>query len=248
MDVNARQSMGETDMRATRIGIVLFTAAGFGAALTAPAQAAEAGVVSAENGRVTYTAAAGQDSDASVTRAGRVVTIQDIVPITAGPGCTAVDETQVSCALTRAPLRVTVALGDGDDFLANETSIPAYADGGPGSDNLTGGSGDDHLTGGGDMDTLIGGAGNDVLAGGGNGDQLIGGDGDDVLRGQAGNDVMNGNAGADILIGGTGDDLMAGDAGDDDIDGGDGDDFVDGGADTDLCGSDPRDLLNNCEG
>ncbi|GAA2882167.1 hypothetical protein Acy02nite_78590 [Actinoplanes cyaneus] len=236
-------------MRAFRIGIVLCAGAGLGAVLAAPAQAAtDAGVVSASGARVGYTAAGGQDNDVSVTRAGRVVTIQDVVPITAGPGCTAVDETTVSCALAKAPLRVTVALGDGYDFFTNQTAIPAYADGGADSDNLTGGTGADRLTGGGDMDTLIGGAGNDVLAGGDDGDQLVGGDGDDVLRGQAGNDVLNGNAGDDVLAGGAGDDLMAGEAGDDDLDGGAGDDFVDGGADTDLCGTDPRDLLSNCEG
>jgi Ca2+-binding RTX toxin-like protein len=236
-------------MRAIRIGIVLFTVAGLGTALTAPAQAAEdGGVVSAEGGRVAYTAAADQDNDVVVTRSGRVVTIQDVVPITAGPGCTTVDETQVSCTLTTAPVRVTVALRNRGDFLTNQTSIPLYADGGAGSDNLTGGTGDDHLTGGNGQDTLNGTTGNDVLAGGDAGDQLIGGDGDDVLRGNAGMDVMNGNAGNDILIGGIGDDLMAGDAGDDDIDGRDGDDFVDGGAGSDVCGSDPRDLLSNCEG
>ena len=91
--------------------------------------------------------------------------------------------------------------GDGNDTLrvnqANGTiTIPMWAEGGAGNDNITGGSGRDFLWGGHTLasengaDTLVGGAGNDRLDGGnGTGaDSLEGGAGDDDLLGRAGND------------------------------------------------------------
>ncbi len=79
--------------------------------------------------------------------------------------------------------RIEVRLYGGDDrgSIGVHVEIPAYVDGGPGSDILDGGSGNDILLGGPGYDLLFGGAGRDLIIGGLGSDILMGSFGDDLL-------------------------------------------------------------------
>jgi Ca2+-binding RTX toxin-like protein len=81
--------------------------------------------------------------------------------------------------------RIAVFGGDGNDNLqiAGAIKVPAWLDGGAGSDRLKGGNGNDVLQGGAGNDNLNGGQGNDLLIGGLGADQLIGGPGNDLMIG-----------------------------------------------------------------
>lgn len=89
----------------------------------------------------------------------------------------------------------------GNDYFANDTARPLFADGGSGDDRIYGGSAND---------VIRGGAGNDVLSGRDGNDYMYGGDGDDVLIGGDGNDRLYGEAGRDRLYGGNGNDVLVG--------------------------------------
>lgn len=118
-------------------------------------------------------------------------------PLSAGPGCTQVTDTDVSCGLP-ANGTANVALGAGDDTLIWwPTSIPVTVDGGDGDDEVTGGSGND---------ILHGGAGDDTVTGYGGDDLIYGDAGDDDLDGSSGNDTIDGGPGRDNINGdGSGD-------------------------------------------
>lgn len=104
-------------------------------------------------------------------------------PLTAGPGCTAIDANTASCSYGDTGVRV--AAGDMDDSVT--AGFAMTINGGPGSDTLTGSLGDDQIDGGGGgIDTLNGGVGQDRLT-----------DGD--TSGAADDDVINGGPGGDSL-------------------------------------------------
>jgi parallel beta-helix repeat protein len=88
-------------------------------------------------------------------------------------------------ALPVSRVVVYAQAGDDDVKMADNSTIPAWLNGGDGNDRLKGG------------------AGNDVLLGGAGDDFLSGGDGRDLLIGGAGADRILGNADDDILIAGT---------------------------------------------
>ncbi len=78
--------------------------------------------------------------------------------------------------------RIVVSAGNGDDFVRNDTALPATLYGGIGNDRLIGGSSND---------VLYGGQGNDYLEGRGGTDRLIGGSGSNQLVDPTGRDVRN---------------------------------------------------------
>jgi len=136
---------------------------------------------------VVYRAIPGQTNDVTISSPsyGDHV-VDDIVPITAGPGCAAVvgDATKVTCQLPTGNAYVNVDVGDGDDRVVMASSAHSEISGGAGDDVIIGGwaPGDDQhpgdvLRGGDDMDILNGGPGQDILDGGAGGDTLSGGSG-----------------------------------------------------------------------
>jgi uncharacterized protein YkwD len=78
--------------------------------------------------------------------------------------------------------RIVVSAGNGDDYVRNDTAIPAVIYGGLGHDRLMGGTGND---------VLYGGWGNDVLNGRQGIDRLIGGSGNNRLVDPTGLDRLN---------------------------------------------------------
>jgi Ca2+-binding RTX toxin-like protein len=154
--------------------------------------------------------------------------------------------------------RIVVLCGAGADVLSTDVtvSVPIYADGGVGNDNLTGGSGNDTLTAGAGKNTLWGGSGDDRLNGSGGRDLAYGGDGADRMYGNGGDDTLDGGGsvdrlwggdGNDLLIGGGSNDKLYGDAGDDVLLGRSGADLVDGGDGVDTAEGDASDLRNSIE-
>ena len=168
---------------------------------------------------VTFAAAPGEVNDVTRTRSGRMMVIRDEgAPVSAGSGCTQVDEHAVSCF----DLYLDVQTRDADDRVS--VGYPAGVYLGDGDDRLDG-SGVDHAS---------GGAGNDVMAGGGSFTSWEGGPGDDVmsvsgltrkayLHAGPGNDRVEGGSGPDRMIGGAGSDTIIGGAGDDMLDASDSD-------------------------
>jgi Ca2+-binding RTX toxin-like protein len=142
---------------------------------------------------VYYLAGAGETNVLEVAYAGNAgsVTVTDPgATITAGAGCTSLDEHSARCTpLSATYLQDSRAdLGDRDDKVTTTRPGPAViggvvADGGPGDDTLDGGAGSDELNGGGGTDTLLGGGGHDVITDG---------DTDDAANA----DVMDGGEGA----------------------------------------------------
>jgi Ca2+-binding RTX toxin-like protein len=193
-----------------------------------PAQAASAGSAKVVgSSAVQFSALAGKSNSLTITISGRTVTLNDKVAIKAGKGCKAVkgDKTKVKCTTKNKTTKLSVALGDKNDWVGNRTSVYMIAYGGSGNDTLTGGSGKDQLQ---------GGTGNDKLYGRGSGDVLFGDWGDDTLYGSTGNDEIQAGPGVDKAWGDAGNDRVDGNAGDDRMGGGTGNDTLYGsnGADT----------------
>jgi Ca2+-binding RTX toxin-like protein len=237
------------------------TAVGFTAAAVAstalfamPAQAASAGAAKVVgSSTVQFNALLGKSNGLTITISGRTVTLNDKVAIKAGKGCKAVkgDKTKVKCTTKKKTTKLSVALGDKNDWVKNKTSVYMLADGGSGTDTLTGGSGKDQLQGdtgndklygNGGIDTLFGESGNDSLVGGTGNDRIDAGSGADKAWGESGNDEMVGGTGQDRMVGGTGNDKIAGgndldtvygDNGNDVLYGDNGNDFLSGGAGND---------------
>jgi Ca2+-binding RTX toxin-like protein len=130
--------------------------------------------------------------------------IADSVKVTSiGGGAVRVDAPLVTRFIARAAFSSIHFIGfGGNDTFVNATSVPSFAEGGPGNDILVGGSAADRLDGGGDDDTLYGSGGDDHLYGSDGNDFLIGGAGDDHLYGENGKDVLRGGADRDYLDGG----------------------------------------------
>ncbi|UQU64761.1 calcium-binding protein [Couchioplanes caeruleus] len=193
-----------------------------------PAQAATAGLAKVVgSSTVQFNALMGKANGLTITISGRTVTLDDKVAIKAGSGCKAVkhDKTKVKCTTSRKVTKLSVALGDKNDWVTNKTSVYLLADGGTGNDTLTGGSGNDQLQ---------GAAGNDKLYGKNGKDKLFGGAGNDRLYGAAGNDQVSAGAGTDNVYGDDGNDTLLGDDGNDTVYGGAGIDQISGGPGNDT--------------
>ncbi|MDR6324177.1 calcium-binding protein [Actinoplanes couchii] len=224
------------------------------ALLASPAQAATSGLAKVVGtGTVQFQALMGKVNKVNVTISGRTVTITDVTAISAGKGCKRVNSKKVKCTTSGKTTKISVALGDKNDYVRNHTSVFMLAGGGAGNDTLIGGSGRDQLQGGTGNDKLYGnggndelfgesgadyisgGAGNDYIVAGSGNDTIYGGDGNDEIHGQAGNDTINtgpgtntalGYSGNDKITGGSGRDFLIGNAGNDVLAGGAGDDVL----------------------
>ncbi len=235
-DPSAAAKYGECMFKHTRftmvvVGIASVTAVGLALSAAPALAAATAAATVLSPGTAKFDAAPRQANNLLITAAGRIVTFDDDVPVTAGPGCTAVagDTTRVTCDLG-APavgLGLIVNVYDGADLVLNESPIGMLGSGGAGADQLNGSPTA--------ADTLQGGPGDDELGAsqswvsGSGGDTLLGGAGNDKLFGATGNDLLNGAAGDDVLYGDEGNDTLLGTAGNDELIGGQGADLHDGG-------------------
>jgi hypothetical protein len=115
----------------------------------APAQASTAELSA---GALRVIAAPGEANAITVTDTPTGPAVTDAgAPLTLAPGC---------CA---GATRIEVDLGDGDDTLVLDTSLPADVSGGAGDDFLEGGLGDDRLDGGTGADIASGGDGDDRI-------------------------------------------------------------------------------------
>jgi Ca2+-binding RTX toxin-like protein len=94
-----------------------------------------------------------------------------------GAGCSSIDANTVQCADPDAV--VEAALGDGDDFLANDAEGRSVLRGGDGDDRIDGTDSNSRF----EKEYLFGDAGNDTLRGGGGTDMLNGGPGADLMSG-----------------------------------------------------------------
>jgi Ca2+-binding RTX toxin-like protein len=206
----------------SEVGVAVLVVVGMSAAgitVGGSAQAASstgvASVVSAT--KVQYRAGTGRANTVTVTRSGRVVTIDDKVTVKAGKGCKAVrgDRTKVRCTTSKTPTWARIILGDRNDTLTNKSDLGLTADGGSGNDKLTGGPRGDYLDGSYGNDKLYGLAGDDSVNGSLGTDRVEGGAGDDWVEGHDGNDWLYGGAGHDWVLGEGGNDHEYGGAGDD---------------------------------
>jgi Ca2+-binding RTX toxin-like protein len=187
-----------------------------------PAQAASAGAAKVVgSSTVQFNALLGKSNSLTITISGRTVTLNDKVAIKAGKGCKAVkgDKTKVKCTTKKKTTKLSVALGDKNDYVSNKTSVYMLADGGSGNDTLTGGSAKDQLQGGTGNDKLYGKGGADIFFGGSGNDHIVGSTGNDQIDAGSGTDKAYGDSGADQLFGGSGKDRLVGGSGNDSIDG-----------------------------
>jgi hypothetical protein len=184
-------------------------------AVALPATAAASSVQSPDAG-ITFTAAAGEQNQVTVTPAPDLSMVrlkEEILDLTPGFGCTRVDSRTVDCV--RRGLPVTIDLGDGGDMLEVPSgALPIVARGGTGDDKL--------LAYGAGPSTLDGGDGRDNLFGGLSADTIMGGPGGDDLRGDV---VYDGKSFATSREKGA-DDVLAGGADSDNYEGGPGLDTV----------------------
>ena len=121
--------------------------------LLAAPEVASAGTVSAQDGRLDFTAGGGEANALRLAPAEGAVTVSDADSLQAGDGCVAVDAVTARCDLTGIETAV-VELGDGDDSVAaDELTLPATLSGGAGDDRLAGGLGADRFEGGPGADT-----------------------------------------------------------------------------------------------
>jgi Ca2+-binding RTX toxin-like protein len=164
-------------------------------AFMTPAQAAAGGLSSVSGNVVTFRALMGKTNNLTITKSGRVFTLDDTVALSPGKGCKKVDTTKVRCTTPQAGEEIWVALGDKNDKVVNKTGVRLVASGGAGNDKLLGGPGND---------LLMGDAGNDSFEGGDGDDDLVGFAGNDALSGGLGDDYFDGGKGADTFKGGGG--------------------------------------------
>jgi Ca2+-binding RTX toxin-like protein len=164
-------------------------------AFMTPAQAASGGLASVYGDVVFFNALMGKANNLTITKSGRVFTLDDTVALKPGRGCKKVDSTKVRCTTPNPAFEISVALGDKNDKVVNKTGVPMVASGGAGNDKLLGGPGDDYL---------MGDAGNDSFEGGAGKDAILGYAGNDILSGGLGDDYFDGGKGADTFKGGGG--------------------------------------------
>jgi Ca2+-binding RTX toxin-like protein len=189
-------------------------------------------VVRVAQGRLDIRAGTGVANRIVVAQEGQVLSVADVVPVVAGPGCLPVAATEVFCA--RGGIHsVAFALGDGDDSVHLHIQLPSHGTGDTGNDGLWGGGADDVLYGGVGNDSLYGNGGADTLYGDGAGaepactsDKVTCAD---TLYGQSGEDYLAGGEEGDTLYGGSGDDILDEPfSGANRLDGGSGDDTIAG--------------------
>ncbi|WP_336215367.1 calcium-binding protein [Nonomuraea sp. LPB2021202275-12-8] len=228
-------------MRALKTALATVAAAGtIAVSMTAPATAQAVpppGSVAIVNGStLMYIARANEVNKVTITLGdSNFYTVEDVVPLTPGAGCTRIDPTRVRCTAANINA-VDVRVGDRDDYVRASITVRAIVTGGQGDDELRGGSG---------FDNLYGRAGNDRLYGNTGNDKLYGEQGNDRVYGDAGQDSLWGGDGADSLHGGTERDVIRGDAGNDTLKGGDGNDRLLGGTGNDtIFGDAGRDRLH----
>ncbi|MFI7018726.1 calcium-binding protein [Streptomyces sp. NPDC050164] len=240
--------------RLLRTSSVLASVLGIGLAVpiavAGPAGAAEPTATAAVNEygwHLTYTAAPGQANKVTITQAFTgdrsrfTYVIDDVVPISAGTGCShpdSADTTKISCTVeapeSQSPLNsMEMDLADGADIASfhNATDQVYYfnrVELGDGNDKWTGATGDRV-----DGSSALGGAGDDIIRVGALG-YAGGGDGDDTLHAGIDGEIVDGGAGDDVLRGGAGDQVMRADDGDDTVHGGAGDDEMYGGRGNDI--------------
>jgi Ca2+-binding RTX toxin-like protein len=195
---------------------------------------------------VVFDAAVGQANNLTIsTLADGRVRLDDVVAVTPGTNCTAIDSTAVACK--NPPKGLWIELEDGDDTVTTSANLPARLSGGPGNDELRGGPAADVLDGGPGADTVYGGFGIDEVSyenattavavdlDGIGGDDGAPGEHDSIaldienLRGGPFNDTLTGNPLDNQISGGPGNDVINGGAGNDLLVPGDGDDTVIGG-------------------
>jgi Ca2+-binding RTX toxin-like protein len=186
------------------------------AALPASSLAATASVGVVDGERVLfYEADLGEANRVEASGAvGETVTIRDAgAVVTAGVGCTSVDEHSADCLANFLSGMVLTLLDLDDTLSVSGLSVhPGFylrADGGAGADvlssfarsELLGRGGDDRLTG---ARFIVGGSGNDVLRGTGQADFLDAGSGDDSITGGGRSDLMSPGRGDDLVDAGAG--------------------------------------------
>jgi hypothetical protein len=143
------------------------------------------------SGTTLYFTGGSAESDLSVSLTNPAY-VTDLSGLTAGPGCTQVDPTQVDCPGYND---LVVDLGEGNDRAALGALIYTHRirlDAGTGDDTVYSGDGDD---------SIAGGPGNDYLTGGAGRDKLDGQEGDDTLRGNSSDDTITGGPGMDSVDG-----------------------------------------------
>jgi Ca2+-binding RTX toxin-like protein len=217
--------------------------AGAVGALLATAPAAHAATARKSGDTITYTAAAGEANQLTITQAGGDVVLDESsasITITDGGGC------PITAGNARCPqagvTKIVVNLDDRDDrlFPFDVTVLsPVTATGGSGNDTLFGTQQPDTIDGGDGSDSLHSLSGDDTLTGGAGNDQFDGGDGKDTISGGPGADSFEGNQGPDVLNGEAGNDNFFDGDGDDIVDGGDGDDSVSYGSGADTYSGGP---------
>jgi Ca2+-binding RTX toxin-like protein len=225
-------------------------------ALSGTADAATPSATAAVNEygwQLTYTAAAGQANNVTITESSAgsdeiIYVIDDVVPITPGKDCvypSSADDTKVSCTVvavdSQDPVAALVAdFGDGNDTVVlNNTPGQEYN-----FNSLTLGAGNDKLTDSGlDGNSVYGDAGSDTITVGDNA-WVQGGDGADTINANGEYDIADGGAGADTLNGGADSQSLSGGDDNDRINGGKGDDQLYGGKGNDvLYGNSGNDVL-----
>ena len=190
--------------------------------------------MSFENGRITFSAAAGESNIVGIGVADGIATIHDVAGgPQPGAGCQAQSDGNVRCPAPEGSI-LQADLGDGDDTLTMSGTLPMQVDGGPGNDIISGGPADEVLRGGAGDDKLLGGGGNDTLIAAAGNDTLTGDAGDDTLQAGDGNDSLDGGGGNDTLTAGAGDDTLAGGDGNDRLEAGKGVDALDAGGGNDV--------------
>lgn len=114
--------MKATSCRLVRLANVMALASLPVIALCGLARDAAAAVVTLERQHLKFGASPGEANDVTLTisiapgsTAGEALVSDLGAPLAAEGGCTAVDEHSATCPVTRAGLRLAVALGDGDD-------------------------------------------------------------------------------------------------------------------------------------
>ncbi|GGN80530.1 hypothetical protein GCM10010112_56180 [Actinoplanes lobatus] len=196
-----------------------------------PAQAASAGLAKVVGTKtVQFQALLGKSNSVKLSISGRTVTITDKVAIKAGKGCKSVNSKKVRCTTSAKTAKLSVALGDKNDYVRNYTNVYMLADAGTGNDTVIGGNASEELQGDYGNDKLYGNGGNDKLIAESGDDYVVGGAGNDQIWGGTGADKLYGNAGLDKFSGGTGNDLLYGGTEVDVLSGNEGNDYIYAGA------------------
>ena len=217
-------------------------------ALALPSSAFGA-VVRVEAGVLIYEGGVNEGNSVTFDVAGANILVDEVAQtLTPGPGCVpGVDSTDALCPAAGIT-STAVDLGDGQDGVTMNVSLPASMAGGEGNDTLRGGPSDD---------TLLGETGGDIITGGDGIDTVsyadktesvtvdIDGDaGDDGNLtdddGFGGRDTVG--AGVENIIGGRGGDVLNGDGADNVMTGGPGPDVMGGAG-----GSDTADYSDHAE-